>query len=130
MSLACARKRSRRVPPSSGVAIRDKGSDCSMVTDNKDKSSKLPELPETEVQNHQDDAALDGPFTPKQMRALKWLTGTMGVMIVICVILLGIGLSRQSAKLASDAPTPDIALPSEAKILGITADGHGSIWPA
>ena len=80
------------------------------------------------MQNPQDDTALEGPFTPKQMRALKWLTGTMGVMIVICVILLGIGLSRQSAKLASDAPTPDIVLSSDAEILGVTADGHDGIW--
>ena len=71
---------------------------------------------------------MDGPFTPKQMRALKWLTGTMGIMIVICVILLGIGLSRQSAKLASDAPSPEIALSKESVILGITADGHDGIW--
>lgn len=80
------------------------------------------------MQNHHDDSALEGPFTPKQMRALKWLTGTMGVMIVICVILLGIGLSRQSAKLASDAPTPDIALSADEVIVGITADGHDGIW--
>ena len=71
---------------------------------------------------------MDGPFTPKQMRALKWLTGTMGIMIVICVILLGIGLSRQSAKLASDAPSPEIALSKESMILGITADSHDGIW--
>ena len=90
-----------------------------MAFDNKDKS------PELEALN---DGEYDGPFTPKQMRGLKLLTGTMGVMIIICVILLGIGLSRQSAKLA-DAPTQaKITLPAEMTILSITADGADGIW--
>ena len=62
------------------------------------------------------------------MRALKMMTAIMGVMIVICVILLGIGLSRQSAKLSSDGPAPQIALDKKAEILGITADGSDGIW--
>ena len=92
-----------------------------MANSNKDK------LPEIEEQNTSTDAYGDGPFTPKQMRSLKWLTGTMGVMIVICVILLGIGLSRQSAKL-SEQVTPTISLKVTTQIQSMTADGHDGIW--
>ena len=62
------------------------------------------------------------------MRALKMMTGIMGVMIVICVILLGIGLSRQSAKLSQDGPTPVLRLEKETEIVSITADGADGIW--
>ena len=93
-----------------------------METSNKDKS------PELEDQKISDGDHGEGPFSPKQMRALKMITGIMGVMIVICVILLGIGLSRQSAKLSSTGPAPQIALDDAAEILGITADGSNGIW--
>ena len=93
-----------------------------METNNRDKS------PELEDQKISDGEVGDGPFSQKQMRALKMMTGIMGVMIVICVILLGIGLSRQSAKLATDGPAPQIALDKSAEILGITADGSDGIW--
>ena len=93
-----------------------------MANSNKDKS------PELEVQKQEADALGEGPFTPKQMRALKMTTGIMGVMIIICVILLGIGLSRQSAKLSADGPTPVISLEKGTEILAITADGSDGIW--
>ena len=93
-----------------------------METNNRDKSLEL------EDQKISDGEQAEGPFSPKQMRALKMMTGIMGVMIVICVILLGIGLSRQSAKLSSTGPAPQIALEKGAKILGITADGSNGIW--
>ena len=80
------------------------------------------------MQKQEEDALGEGPFTPKQMRALKMMTGIMGVMIIICVILLGIGLSRQSAKLSADGPTPVISLEKGTEILAITADGSDGIW--
>ena len=91
-----------------------------MENSNKDKSSQ------NEVQKP--DELSEGPFTPKQMRSLKLLTGTMGVMIIICVILLGIGLSRQSAKLAGDDGPTFLTLAPNADIKSITANGADGIW--
>ena len=62
------------------------------------------------------------------MRALKLLTGTMGVMIIICVILLGIGLSRQTAKLSATEVAPEIALPASAEIKAMSANGADGVW--
>ena len=72
--------------------------------------------------------AQEGPFTPKQMRALKLLTGTMGVMIIVCVILLGIGLSRQTAKLSQTDVVPEITLPASAVIKQMSANGADGVW--
>ncbi len=74
------------------------------------------------------DAQADGPFSPKQMRALKLATSIMGIMIIICVILLGIGLSRQSEKLASKGPAPVIKLSKDTVIHALAADGQDGIW--
>ena len=62
------------------------------------------------------------------MRALKMATAIMGVMIVICVILLGIGLSRQANKLASGDEAPVIMLDKQTQIKAISADGNSGIW--
>ena len=70
----------------------------------------------------------EGPFTPKQMRSLKWLTGTMGVMIVICVILLGIGLSRQSAKLSATDDSAVLNLGAGDTINAMSANGADGLW--
>ena len=72
--------------------------------------------------------AQEGPFTPKQMRALKLLTGTKGVMIIICLILLGIGLSRQTAKLSQTDVVPEITLPASAVIKQMSAHGAEGVW--
>jgi len=92
-----------------------------MVHSNKDDLSQN----EAEKQAHD---GQEGPFTPKQMRALKLLTGTMGVMIIICVILLGIGLSRQTAKLSATDVVPEIALPASAEIKAMSANGADGVW--
>lgn len=62
------------------------------------------------------------------MRALKLLTGTMGVMIIICVILLGVGLSRQASKLSAEGPPPEITLAPQAEIRAISANGRDGLW--
>ena len=92
-----------------------------MVHSNKDDLSQN----EAEKQVHD---GQEGPFTPQQMRALKLLTGTMGVMIIICVILLGIGLSRQTAKLSATDVVPEIALPASAEIKAMSANGADGVW--
>lgn len=62
------------------------------------------------------------------MRALKLATSIMGIMIIICIILLGIGLSRQTEKLASKGPAPVIKLSKDTIIHALAADGSDGVW--
>ena len=52
----------------------------------------------------------------------------MGVLIVICVILLGIGLSRQAAKLSDDDGVRIIRLEQSAEIRSVSANGSDGFW--
>lgn len=98
-----------------------------MATNDKDKSlineAQKDKAGDSAAQDHQ-----EGPFTAGQMRALKMMTSIMGVMIIICVILLGIGLSRQSEKLAADTGPKTISLPEGARISSMAADGSEGVW--
>ena len=67
-------------------------------------------------------------FTTAQMRALKWMTSIMGVLIVICLILLAIGLSRNAEKLAADKQAKVISLPASMDIKALSADEDGGVW--
>ena len=69
---------------------------------------------------------LKAPFTPKQMRSLKLLTGTMGVMIIICVILLGLAYRANLRTAGDDGPAILNLAPSDIK--SITANGADGIW--
>ena len=75
-----------------------------------------------------DDMPTTGGFTTAQMRALKWMTSIMGVLIVICLILLAIGLSRNAEKLAKDDDVKVISLPASMDIKAISAQEDGSLW--
>ena len=69
-----------------------------------------------------------GGFTTAQMRALKWMTSIMGVLIVICLILLAIGLSRNAEKLAKGEEAKVISLPASMDIKALSADEDGGLW--
>ncbi|MGC6529569.1 MAG: hypothetical protein ACON4G_00965 [Candidatus Puniceispirillaceae bacterium] len=69
-----------------------------------------------------------GPFSEKQMRLLKAVTAIMGVMIVVCIVLLGIGLSQQSKKLAQSDDVPAIIVAPKIQILSFSADADGGLW--
>ena len=75
-----------------------------------------------------DDMPTAGGFTTAQMRALKWMTSIMGVLIVICLILLAIGLSRNAEKLAKSEETKVISLPASMDIKALSADPDGNLW--
>lgn len=69
-----------------------------------------------------------GGFTAAQLRALKWMTSIMGILIVICLILLAIGLSRNAKKLADSEDASIITLPASMDIQSISADSDGHLW--
>ena len=76
----------------------------------------------------EDQKQQEGPFSPKQMRLLKWSTSIMGVLIVICVILLGIGLSRQAAKLSDEEGVRIMRLDADQEIHALSANGSDGFW--
>ena len=52
----------------------------------------------------------------------------MGILIVICLILLAIGLSRNAEKLAQDDAPKTISLPASSDIKALSASEDGSLW--
>lgn len=52
----------------------------------------------------------------------------MGILIVICLILLAIGLSRNAEKLADPEEPSIITLPASMDIQLISADSDGHLW--
>lgn len=77
---------------------------------------------------HSVDVPSTGGFTTAQLRALKWMTSIMGILIVICLILLAIGLSRNAEKLADSEDASIITLPASMDIQSISADSDGHLW--
>ena len=56
------------------------------------------------------------------------MTSIMGILIVICLILLAIGLSRNAEKLAKDDAPKTISLPASLDIKAVSASEDGSLW--
>ena len=109
-------------PACAASAVMIKGSVCSM-------SNAGNQVPNDEHQQASHDGQpQDGPFTPAQMRGLKWLTSIMGILIIICVILLGIGLSRNANKLLEADGPVSVSLPANATIESLTAGADNHIW--
>ena len=79
-------------------------------------------------ESYSDDVPTSGGFTTAQLRALKWMTSIMGILIVICLILLAIGLSRNAEKLAKDDAPKTISLPASLDIKAVSASEDGSLW--
>lgn len=52
----------------------------------------------------------------------------MGILIIICVILLGIGLSRNANKLLEAEGPVSLSLPANATIQSLTAGADNHIW--
>ena len=52
----------------------------------------------------------------------------MGILIIICVILLGIGLSRNANKLLEADGPVSVSLPANATIESLTAGADNHIW--
>ena len=81
-----------------------------------------------QVQPLPEDAAQDGPFSPSQLRALKMLTAIMGILIIVCVILLGIGLARNADKLSQPSESAQITLGEGEVIEHFTIDDDNNVW--
>lgn len=81
-----------------------------------------------QVQPLPEDAAQEGPFSPSQLRALKMLTAIMGILIIVCVILLGIGLARNADKLSEPSTPATITLNKGEVINQFTIDDDNSVW--
>ena len=86
------------------------------------------EFQNQDLASPRDDMPATGGFTTGQLRALKWMTSIMGILIVICLILLAIGLSRNAEKLAKSEAAFSMTLPASLDIKAISAQEDGSFW--
>lgn len=76
-------------------------------------------------------ATADGPaLSDKMVSRLKWVSGLMGIAIIICFVLLIYGLAQKAGELSDTPQDARFTLPENSQLKSVFAgsDGHMRLW--